>query len=113
MLGLTLEEPTDRVMSTVQGEEAEPHVLAGLHMLSGCGSSHAYLLFCALARAEVRTMHNNKDEAIDKVPGGRMFVNMATPHFDSRMFISYRDSQKLKDLRHLGNRSRPFQPCPH
>jgi len=65
ILGLTLEELTDRVMSTVHGEDAEPHVFAALHMLSGCGSSQAYLLFfCPLATAELRTMLNNRNEPI-------------------------------------------------
>lgn len=68
MLGLTLEELTDRVMSTVHGEDTEPHVLAALHMLSGCASSQAYLLiFCALARAEPRTTHSNKNKATTPV----------------------------------------------
>ena len=74
MLGLTLEELTDRVMSTVQGDDAEPHVLAALHMLSGCDSSQAYLLFvCALAQAELRTAHKSKNDVV--VPVRLRIVN--------------------------------------
>src|ERR1700742_2497271 len=48
--GFTLAELADLVMSIVHGDEAEPQVLAALHMLSGCASSHTYLLFfCACA----------------------------------------------------------------
>src|SRR5438552_773433 len=49
-------------MSMVHCDESEPHVLAALHMFSGCASSHAYLpLFCACAVAQCnkRTQHNN------------------------------------------------------
>src|SRR5579871_1913397 len=92
MLGLTLEELTDRVMSTVQGEDAEPHVFAALHMLSGCGSSQAYLLFfCALAAAELKTMQNNKNEAIGKGRGGKDFISIIPPHFHSRKFTSFQE----------------------
>jgi len=53
-------------MSTVHGEDAEPQVFDALHILSGCASSQAYLLFfCALATVEVRTMHNNRNEPIE------------------------------------------------
>jgi hypothetical protein len=38
MPGFALAEFPDLVMSTVHGEEAEPRVLAGLHMLSGRSS---------------------------------------------------------------------------
>ena len=76
MLGLTLEELTDRVMSTLHGEVADPHVLAALHMLSGCGSSQAYLLFfCALPGIEPSTIHNTK-EAIENVNFGRYFISI-------------------------------------
>jgi hypothetical protein len=44
MLGFTLQELAPRVISIVHGDEADPQVLAALHMLSGCASSHAYLL---------------------------------------------------------------------
>src|SRR5215472_378363 len=87
MPGLTLEELTDRVMSTVHGEEAEPHVFAALHMLSGCGSSQAYLLFfCASAKVELRKMHNHKHAEIEKVCFGNNFINIARPHFHSWIF---------------------------
>src|SRR5271165_5559078 len=43
--GFTLEELPDLVMSTVQGAEAEPQVLAAVHMPAGFASSHTYLLF--------------------------------------------------------------------
>src|SRR5467141_3819516 len=49
-------------MSMVHCDEAEPHVLAALHMFSGCASSHAYLPFfcaCAVAQFNRRTQHNN------------------------------------------------------
>jgi hypothetical protein len=32
-------------MSMVHGADADPHVLAELHMSAGCGSSQMYLLF--------------------------------------------------------------------
>jgi hypothetical protein len=80
MLGLTFEELTDRVMSTMHGADTEPHVLAALHMLSGCGSSHAYLLlFCALAKGEQKTMHNRKNATIEKVWFGIEIVNFRIP----------------------------------
>src|SRR5215472_18157723 len=84
ILGLTLEELTDRVMSTVHGEDAEPHVFAVLHMLSGCGSSQAYLLFfCASAKVGLRAMHNHKHAETEKVCFEKHFINMALPHFHS------------------------------
>src|ERR1700761_688547 len=52
-------------MLIVHGDEAEPQVLAALHMLSGCSSSHRYLLFfCATANAQLsRTIQDNKRSA--------------------------------------------------
>jgi hypothetical protein len=63
MPGFAFAELPDLVMSTVHAEEGEPHVLAALHMLSGCSSSQAYLLFfCACAIAELsRTMQDRKN----------------------------------------------------
>src|SRR5215469_3016300 len=89
MLGLTLEELTDRVMSTVHGEDAEPHVFAALHMLSGWGSLQAYLLFCALANAGLKTIQNNKTKVIDKARGKKKFTSIARPHFHSRIFTGF------------------------
>jgi hypothetical protein len=64
-------------MSTLHGEVSDPHVLAALHMLSGCGSSQAYLLFfCALPDIEPSTIHNDK-EAIEKAGFGRYFIGIA------------------------------------
>jgi hypothetical protein len=60
--GFTLHEFADLLTSIVQADESEPHVLPALHMLSGCGSSHAYLLFfCACAVTQVsRIRQENK-----------------------------------------------------
>src|SRR5712664_4813419 len=59
--GFTLAESADLLTSTVHGDEGEPQVLAALHMLSGCSSSHAYLpFFCACTVAELsRTTKEN------------------------------------------------------
>jgi hypothetical protein len=76
-------------MSTVHGEDAEPHVFAALHMLSGWGSLQAYLLFCALANAELRTIQNNKTKAIEKVRGEKKFTSIARPHFQTRIFTGF------------------------
>jgi hypothetical protein len=64
--GFTLAESDPLVMSIVHTDEGEPQVLAALHMLSGCSSSHTYLLFfCACAVAELgRTTKNNKSKAL-------------------------------------------------
>jgi hypothetical protein len=64
--GFTLAELAPLVISTVHGDEAEPQVLAALHMLSGFSSSHTYLLFfCACAIAELsRTTKDNKSNAL-------------------------------------------------
>src|SRR5271168_3299155 len=43
ILGFTLAESELLLMSMVHCDEPEPHVLAALHMFSGCVSSHAYL----------------------------------------------------------------------
>src|SRR5580692_2189829 len=64
--GFTFAELADLVMSIVHGDEAEPQVLAALHLLSGCSSSHTYLLFfCARASAQLisRTMQDNRINA--------------------------------------------------
>src|SRR5664279_312629 len=70
--GFTLDELPDLVMSTVHGAEAEPQVLAAVHMLAGCASSHTYLLFfCACAMvATSNRVHGNKS-AIIEVPNFR------------------------------------------
>src|SRR5882672_456433 len=63
--GFTLAEVADRVMSIMQGDEGEPQVLAALHMLSGCASSHTYLpLFCACAVAQFRKTMQDKSNAL-------------------------------------------------
>jgi hypothetical protein len=50
--GLTLAELPDLVTSIVQGDVAEPQVLAALHRLSGVGSSQTNLLLaCARLQA--------------------------------------------------------------
>src|SRR5664279_2024135 len=65
--GFTLDELPDLVMSTVHGAEAEPQVLAALHRLAGCASSHTYLLFfCACAVVQISsTRQGNKSEIIE------------------------------------------------
>ena len=66
MPGFALTEFPDLVMSTVHGEEAEPRVLAGLHMLSGRSSSQAYLLFfCGCATAQHSRMTQERKSDID------------------------------------------------
>jgi hypothetical protein len=61
MLGFTLADVFDLVTSIVHGDDADPQVLPALHMLSGFGSSHTYLLFfCAFAAAQVRSMKQAK-----------------------------------------------------
>ena len=45
ILGFTLAELPDLVMSIVHGDESEPQVLAALQRLEGCFSSQTYLLF--------------------------------------------------------------------
>src|SRR5689334_20255774 len=64
--GFTLAELPDLVTSIVHGDEAEPQVLAALHMLSGCFSSQAYLFFfCACAGAQLRkTIEDNKSNLL-------------------------------------------------
>jgi hypothetical protein len=66
-----LAELADLVTSMVHEEEAEPQVLAALHMLSGCASSHTYLLFfCACAVAQVsRTTQDSKSNALQMLNG--------------------------------------------
>lgn len=53
-------------MSIVHGDEAEPQVLAGLHMLSGWSSAHVYLpFFCACAIAQFSKMtQDNKSNTL-------------------------------------------------
>ena len=66
MLGFTLAELDDLVMSILQADDAEPQVLAALHMVSGRSSSHMYLLFfSACAKPAVRrTMQVGKSNAL-------------------------------------------------
>jgi hypothetical protein len=55
-----LAELEDLVISTVQTDEADPHVFEAVHMLSGDASSHIYLLFfcaCAVVQFRERTIH--------------------------------------------------------
>src|SRR3954465_7956524 len=50
IFAFTFAESEDLVMSIVHTAEADPQVFEALHMLSGCASSHMYLLFfCACA----------------------------------------------------------------
>src|SRR3954453_2891078 len=59
--GFTFAESEDLVMSTVHAEETDPQVFEALHMLSGCASSHMYLLFfcaCAVVQFKGRTPNN-------------------------------------------------------
>jgi hypothetical protein len=67
ILGFTLAELADLLMSTVHDDEAEPQVLAALHMLSGWLSSHAYLFFfCACVGAQLKTaMQDNKTNLLE------------------------------------------------
>src|SRR5215471_14635939 len=58
--GFTRAESRDLVTLTVHVEVGEPQVLSGLQRLSGCGSSHAYLLFfCACKVVQPRRTQNN------------------------------------------------------
>jgi len=61
-----LEELPALVMSILHGAVDEPQVLAALHMLSGCASSHTYLLFfCACAATQFsKAMQVNKSDAL-------------------------------------------------
>jgi hypothetical protein len=64
MPGFTLEELADLVMSIVHEDEVEPQVLAAVHMLSGCPSSHTYLLFfcaCVATQLRRRIQHSEKN----------------------------------------------------
>jgi hypothetical protein len=67
--GLTLDELPALVISTVQGAEADPQVLAAVHRIAGSGSSHTYLLFfCAWAAVKVRsTTQDNTSTALKEV----------------------------------------------
>jgi hypothetical protein len=62
--GFTLAELADLVTSIVHADEADPQVLAALHMLSGCLSSQTYLLFfcaCALGQLSRRPQDNTNN----------------------------------------------------
>ena len=78
--GFTLAELADLVMSIVHGDEAEPQVLAALHMLSGCASSHTYLLFfCACAAVQLsRTTQDNKSNALQMFNCCRIVIVIAS-----------------------------------
>jgi hypothetical protein len=52
------------VMLIVHGDEAEPQVFAALHMVSGCASSHTYLLFACASSPVIRTMQVDKSTAL-------------------------------------------------
>src|SRR6267143_3251875 len=80
MPGFTLAELVDLVMSIVQGDEGEPQVLAALHMLSGCASSHTYLLFfCACAVAQLnRTIQHNENSELQILHFCGIFIVRAT-----------------------------------
>ena len=67
--GFTLQESADLLISIVHDDESEPHVLPALHMLSGCGSSHEYLLFfCACAVAQPsRTTQEHKSNLLEQL----------------------------------------------
>ena len=68
-------------MSIVHCAEVEPHVLAALHMLSGCTSSHAYLpFFCACAVAQFsRTTQDNSSNGL------QMLNVLSSSHSQIRM----------------------------
>src|SRR5882762_3729028 len=78
--GFTLTELVDLVMSIMQGDEGEPQVLAALHMLSGCASSHTYLLFfCACAVAQLsRTIQHNENNALQMFNCCRIVIVIAS-----------------------------------
>jgi hypothetical protein len=70
-------------MSIVHCAEVEPQVLAALHMLSGCTSSHVYLpFFCACAVGQfTRTMQDNSSNELQMLNCCRvLIVRSATAH---------------------------------
>jgi hypothetical protein len=62
--GFTLDDVPDLVTSIVHEDEGDPHVLASLHMVSGCFASHTYLLFfCACTVVQISKTTHDKDNA--------------------------------------------------
>jgi hypothetical protein len=73
--GLTLAPWPARLISTVQGAEADPQVLAALHMDAGAASSHTYLpFFCAWAAVPLRVMTANTSRALREVNRKAIFM---------------------------------------
>ena len=58
MLGVLEAESAVRFTSTVQGVEADPHVVAAVHSCAGVGSEQAYLLLFDWAFALLSSMKN-------------------------------------------------------
>jgi hypothetical protein len=72
-----------RLMSTTQGEEADPHVVAAVHMLPGLVSEQMYLLFlpcCALAakKPAVNILKNRSEPRHVATRCGNFIVHLST-----------------------------------
>src|SRR5882672_587936 len=79
-------------MSMVHCDEAEPQVLAALHMFSGCASSHAYLPFfcaCTVAQFNRRTQHNN-GTVLRALKCSRIFIILSAPSARVRCLLFVR-----------------------
>ena len=114
--GFTLAELVDLVMSIVQGDEGEPQVLAALHMLSGCASSHTYLLFfCACAVAQLsRTIQHNENSELQILHFCGIFIVKATYFAGAAggLAMSSRDTVLIRDsVRHCWNYSSAYLSC--
>jgi hypothetical protein len=94
ILGFTLAESAPLLMSIVHCDEAEPHVLAALHMFSGCVSPHAYLprvWDCAVAQVNRRTQDNN-GTVLQMLKCSRVFIVLSA--YSARV-------RSLRFVRHL------------
>jgi hypothetical protein len=98
--------PSDvRFTSTVQGEEADPHVFAALHSCSGLGSEQAYLPFIDWAATKPVNSGNNSTSDVQVLSmqrsTGYRVHHLLYAHFFSRRLVNARSSFPIDNVYQL------------
>ena len=81
MLGVLEAESAVRFTSTVQGVEADPHVVAAVHRCAAVGSEQAYLLFVDWAFALLSSTRSVKENEKQRMTDDRrtFIMHLAIP----------------------------------
>src|SRR5271167_3048447 len=74
ILGVAEAPSSLRFTSTIQGLEADPHVLPALHTDCGLGSEQAYLSFCASAATQLKSSRRQVRDPVRTENVCRVFI---------------------------------------